>query len=98
MAMISGCYVVERTTSHADADLSFSREEAEARLKQNPKNPAVLTPNAALKEYAGIDERMDRVALDPLFGFHGGMRWASGHKSITPSFRVRTTGRRHAGR
>jgi hypothetical protein len=39
-----------------------------------------------------IDERTDRVALDPQSGFIAA-RWAGGHKYTIPSFRARSTGR-----
>ena len=84
------CYVVERTTT-TQSPIFHSREEFEAWHKQNPKSPAMLTPNAAPKNMR-IDERMDRVALDPQSGFMAA-HWASGHKYISPSFRAKSTGR-----
>ncbi|MGA2256325.1 MAG: hypothetical protein ABSG53_16875 [Thermoguttaceae bacterium] len=84
------CYVVERTRT-TQTPIFRSREAIEAWQKQNPKGSVIVNRDAAAKDMR-IDEYTDRVALDPQSGFLAA-HWASGHKSLIPGFRVKSTGR-----
>lgn len=85
------CYVVERTASTESLIFRF-REEGVAWRKKNPDAKVVRTvnPNSNPGDKR-IDEKTDRLAIDPRSGFMAA-RWARGGRFVMPGYTVRETG------